>query len=61
MDHANKKFLNRSFLMKLQFPTRKRRKITFFKRVNIHMINFIYHLKLGKNPLQAWDVAKRTF
>ena len=47
--------------MKLQFPTRKRGKITFFKRVKVHMINFIYHLKLGKNPLQAWDVAKRIF
>ena len=61
MDHANKDFLQRGFFMKLQFPTRKRGRLTLAKRIKTHMINFVYHLKLGKNPLQAWDVAKKTF
>lgn len=61
MDHANKDFLQRGFFMKLQFPTRKRGKKTIATKVSAHFENFFFHLLRGKNPVQAWSLAKKTF
>jgi hypothetical protein len=47
--------------MKLEFPKRKRGKKSLLARIYAQIENFFYHLGQGKNPIEAWDVAKKTF
>jgi hypothetical protein len=47
--------------MKLQFPKRKRGQVSVMKKIQSHVSNFIYHWRNGKNPVQAWHLAKKTF
>ena len=60
-DYANKNFLNRRRIMKLNFPTRNRGRKTTLQKITTHLQNFIYHLRNGKNLVQAWGLAGKTF
>jgi len=47
--------------MKLEFPKRKRGQVSGMKKIQSHLANFFYHWRKGKNPVQAWHLAKKTF
>jgi hypothetical protein len=61
IDHANKQFLQRSFMMKLLFPARKTGKKSVFSKIKTQLENFFYHRSMGKSIPDAWQVAKKTF
>lgn len=47
--------------MKLIFPSRKRGKKSLLRRIIARAENFFYHLVMGRNIRDAWEIAKKTF
>ena len=47
--------------MKLEFPKRPCGKKSICARISAQFENFFYHWNNGKNIVQAWQLAKKTF